>query len=114
MKVALVAITDTTTPARKLAQRMCPPLGLLYLKAYVEERMPEAAVLWTWDADDALAFGADIIGLSTVTENFPQAVITAVVNKSAGAESIRTSMISSGLSLKSRGTSTAPRDRVAK
>jgi anaerobic magnesium-protoporphyrin IX monomethyl ester cyclase len=77
MKLALIAITDTSTPARKLAQRMCPPLGLLYLKAYIEERMPATEVIWTWEAEEALASDPDIIGLSAVTENFPLAATTA-------------------------------------
>ena len=70
IRVGLLAVIDESTITRKLLQRMCPPLGLLHLAEYLRLRMPQAEVRWGYDPEWMIGWNPDLIGLSSVTENF--------------------------------------------
>lgn len=69
MKLALLSVVDDSTPLRRLTQKMCAPLGLLYLEAWLAEHAPEVEVLVTYEPDAVVRFEPDLVGLSSVTEN---------------------------------------------
>jgi anaerobic magnesium-protoporphyrin IX monomethyl ester cyclase len=73
LRVALLVVVDESTPLRRAVQKLCPPLGLLYLQAWLQAHAPEVEVLVTWDVADVLRSEPHLIGLSSVTENFRMA-----------------------------------------
>jgi len=49
---------------------MCPPLGFFYIESYLEKYLPSAEVFISTDLNKILDWEPDIIGVSSVTENF--------------------------------------------
>jgi radical SAM superfamily enzyme YgiQ (UPF0313 family) len=74
MKLGVIVVVDDSNPQRRFVQTMCPPLGVLSLQACLAERQPEVELFYDYDPEKVLKRQPDIIGLSSVTENFGAAV----------------------------------------
>jgi len=70
MKLGILAVADSSSKRRNFLQTMSPPLGLLSLKAYLGKRLPDVDFHWSYDVDEIVRWKPDLIGLSSVTENF--------------------------------------------
>lgn len=68
MRVALLEACDPSRPGRVFM-----PMGLAYVGAYLEKHMPDAEVRVIEDFQDALDWEPDLVGISSVTPNFPHA-----------------------------------------
>ena len=66
-KVALLLAFEP----RSEIQRTYPPLALGYLASYLRTHVPEVEVRFCLTADEAAAFGPDLVGISSVTQNLP-------------------------------------------
>lgn len=77
LRLALLVVVDESTPLRRATQKVCPPLGLLYLQAYLAQHAPEVEVIVTWSVAEVVLARPDLIGLSSVTENFVMASVLA-------------------------------------
>jgi len=55
-------------------QRQHPPLALGYLASYLRAHVPDVDVRFFANSNEAAAFGPDLVGISSVTQNVPIAV----------------------------------------
>jgi radical SAM superfamily enzyme YgiQ (UPF0313 family) len=58
-------------------QASLPPLGLGYIASFLKREMPEVEVSIAFDYDELLSDKPDIIGISSATENFDDAIMLA-------------------------------------
>ena len=70
MKLALLSITSEENPIKSFVQKMCPPLGFFYIESYLKKYLPQAETFISTDLNNILEWKPDIIGVSSVTENF--------------------------------------------
>jgi len=70
MKFALLSVTSEENYVKKFVQKMCPPLGFFYIESYLKEKLPSVTVLISTDLEEVIQWKPDVIGISSVTENF--------------------------------------------
>ncbi|HPZ07016.1 MAG TPA: radical SAM protein [Candidatus Eremiobacteraeota bacterium] len=70
MKVALLSIVSEEDAIKQFVQKMCPPLGLFYIESYLKKHLPLVEVFISTDVNTVLEFKPQVIGISSVTENF--------------------------------------------
>ncbi|MBI2264494.1 MAG: B12-binding domain-containing radical SAM protein [Armatimonadetes bacterium] len=70
MRIALMDAIDERDRKRKLM----PPLGLAYLAGYLLEKLPHIDVAIFEDSRDVIEFAPDLVGISSMTPNFPAAL----------------------------------------
>lgn len=68
MRVALLEAWDPSRP-----DRVFMPMGLAYLASWVEHHLPEVEVRLLQTLPEALDWNPDLIGISAVSPNFPEA-----------------------------------------
>lgn len=68
MRVALLEAWDPSRPGRVFM-----PMGLAYVGAYLEQHLPDCEVRVIEDLEEALGWDPDLVGISSVTPNFPHA-----------------------------------------
>ena len=70
MKLALFSVTSEENHIKKFVQKMCPPLGFFYMESYLKKYLPSVKILISTDLEEVFRYKPDVIGVSSVTENF--------------------------------------------
>lgn len=68
MRIALLEAWDSSRP-----ERVFMPMGLAYLASWIEAHVPEVVVRLFPELAQALDWAPDLVGISAVTPNFPEA-----------------------------------------
>jgi len=72
VRIALLEAWDPSRP-----DRVFMPMGLAYLASWTEHRAPDVVVRVFQDLPEALDWSPDLVGISAVTPNFPEAQVMA-------------------------------------